>query len=93
MTDWTCKDCGVDTHETKEYYMLKNKVWNSCVFNSLIMLCIGCIEKRLGRKLVPEDFMDCSLNSHFDFDDKSDRLLDRMGVSKEQKNKTGKVCL
>lgn len=65
--------------------MLDNIVWISAVPEIRGMLCIGCLEKRLGRKLIFKDFEDCGLNTHFNIDDKSDRLLERMGISKEHK--------
>jgi len=38
-----------------EYYMLRPELWRKvCRFND--MLCIGCVEDRLGRMLVPTDF-------------------------------------
>ena len=38
-----------------EYYMLRTELWQKvCRTNN--MLCIGCVEDRLGRKLVPPDF-------------------------------------
>ena len=45
-----------------EYYMLTHVVWAQA--NPAIdgMLCIGCVEQRLGRKLNASDFMDCELN-------------------------------
>ena len=67
-----CLDCGVDTIAIDEYYMVTHELWA----NSDGMLCIGCLEKRLGRELTPDDFPSC-------WDDrdhpKSERLLERLG--------------
>jgi hypothetical protein len=42
------------------------------------MLCIGCVERRLGRQLTPEDFdWSLSLNEPSAMD--TDRLADRKG--------------
>jgi hypothetical protein len=42
------------------------------------MLCIGCLEHRLGRKLKPSDFLDAPINDPLMFE-KSERIMDRMG--------------
>jgi hypothetical protein len=56
--------------------MVEDRVWEKAGDDEG-MLCIGCLEKRIGRKLECKDFSKCPLN----FDPmwaKSDRLLDRM---------------
>ena len=48
-----CEGCG--RYCRNEYYTLRRQLWRRvCRFND--MLCIGCIEDRLGRKLVRADF-------------------------------------
>src|SRR6516225_10125150 len=48
-----CEGCGRSCRN--EYYMLRRELWRKvCRFND--MLCIGCVEDRLGRKLVRADF-------------------------------------
>ena len=42
------------------------------------MLCIGCLEKRIGRKLRRQDFTDCPLNEITET--KSLRLQDRLSL-------------
>lgn len=59
---FVCKDCGVNTLHIDEYYMLADEVWDSIYKKRRGMLCIGCVESRLGRKLVPADFADVPLN-------------------------------
>jgi hypothetical protein len=57
--NWLCRDCGVDTVAIGEYYMVNNDVWLSAgmqIGSAKGMLCIGCLEARLGRKLTPSDF-------------------------------------
>ena len=48
-----CEACGRLCRD--EYYMLRSELWRK-VCRSNDMLCIGCVEDRLGRKLVPADF-------------------------------------
>jgi hypothetical protein len=63
-----CKDCEIDTFEIDEYYMVNDEIWNKIApddENKIdYFLCIGCIENRLGRELVQQDFpMDIPVNS------------------------------
>ena len=70
-----CADCSADTSDLDEYYMLQPDVWHTVA--DLEMLCIGCVEHRLGRTLAADDFLPCPLN--FDpWHERSDRLVDRM---------------
>ena len=40
-----------------EVYMVHNRVWDKAGMEAWNgCLCIGCLEKRLGRKLKPQDF-------------------------------------
>lgn len=57
-----CLGCGIHTHEVREYYMVKAPVWLAANPASEGMLCIGCLEFRLGRSLRPADFTECPLN-------------------------------
>ena len=57
-----CLDCGVNTSLNEEYYMLTKEVWKEAVPDLVGMLCINCVELRLGRQLWPEDFMDSPIN-------------------------------
>ena len=48
------------------------------------MLCIGCLEKRLGRKLAPDDFPSgIIINKMCKYEDGSDRIKDRMMTPEE----------
>ena len=66
--DRECRDCGLDTVEDGEFYMVQdtvwplepNEVWPWEPQNSI--LCIGCLEHRLGRRLTSDDFTDGLLN-------------------------------
>lgn len=52
-----CKDCGIDVGA--HWYMLRDKVWLAAGMGLNWgdgCLCLWCLEKRLGRNLVFEDF-------------------------------------
>jgi hypothetical protein len=73
--EFECIDCSVNTHFIREYYMVQFDLWYSVANEG--MLCIGCLEDRLGRNLTPEDFIDAPINyGIFGF---SDRMKDRLG--------------
>lgn len=75
-----CKDCGMNLapgDEGWEWYMLQPDVWAQTGLGIHEgCLCIGCVEKRIGRKLHRRDFTSAWVNdlTHFH----SERLLDRM---------------
>jgi hypothetical protein len=80
-----CNDCGTDTtpctdkpdcrHEGRwESYVVHNSVW-AAAGQSKGFLCIGCLEKRLGRKLKPRDFTDIPANHSSSWD--TERLAAR----------------
>ena len=58
-----CLDCGVDTGRINEFYFVHTNLWLKAVGSIKGMLCIGCLEKRLGRQLLASDFPDVSINS------------------------------
>ena len=62
LENFICLDCGVNTALNNEYYMLENEVWQEAVPDQWGMLCLNCVELRLGRQLWPEDFMEAPLN-------------------------------
>lgn len=72
-----CMDCGVDTSKTHEYYMVHDEIWLFVNPGDYGMLCIGCLEERLGRELTPYDFTDAPVNSEDWIH--SDRLKSRIG--------------
>lgn len=62
--NFVCIDCKGDTHQTdKDYYMVEHHIWAKHGAGDK-MLCIGCLEKRVGRLLEGEDFLECPLNKH-----------------------------
>jgi hypothetical protein len=77
--EFECMDCDTNTHLIDEYYMVQFDLWYSVAEKG--MLCIGCLESRIGRKLTPSDFIDCAVNDGiFGL---SDRLKDRLGFPKD----------
>jgi hypothetical protein len=75
-----CLDCGENTIEIGEFYMVKDDVWAQVCEPDGGMLCIGCLEERLGRRLVPDDFKDCQLHHHGHL---SERLRSRLRGAEE----------
>ena len=86
-----CVDCKKDTAPKKgngEWYMVHDEVWasagpmerdpRSVCIGLPGYLCIGCLERRLDRHLVPEDFTSAPINE-IDRGHKTMRLLDRLG--------------
>jgi hypothetical protein len=77
--DADCEGCGMDT--MAEFYMLHDQVWalvNEPAYGA--MLCVGCVESRIGRRLTPEDFnWDIPLN-HQSPHRSTMRLNERMGL-------------
>jgi hypothetical protein len=74
-----CLDCGLDTGKAGEHYMLLEKTWKLTGLGKFGMLCILDVEKRIGRKLVSQDFNDSYLNNPRT-GIISARLLDRMNA-------------
>jgi hypothetical protein len=72
-----CLDCSVDTARAHEHYMLNDQTWKLTGLGKFGMLCIGCVEDRIGRKLVAADFNNSYLNKPRT-GSISARLLDRM---------------
>ena len=70
-----CLDCHIDT--TPEYYVIKNPLWKKANPQINGMLCIGCLEQRLGRNLTKQDFTKAPLNSSH-IGRKSERLKNRL---------------
>jgi hypothetical protein len=60
-----CVDCLNETTFTKgneEYYMVHNALWLKANPQINGMLCIGCLENRIGRRLMQADFTDVPIN-------------------------------
>jgi len=72
-----CIDCGVDTGKIGEYYFIHTLLWISVMDSIKGMLCIGCLEKRLGRRLWRNDFTNAWINDPR-YGHKSQRLMSRL---------------
>lgn len=72
---WWCADCGVHTGAIAEYYMVHDGIW-AIHGAKRGMLCIGCLEMRLGRLLTIADFPRLPIN--FGAFRQSDRLAQRL---------------
>lgn len=76
-----CAACVVNTLHEYEYYMVHDEIWDAAVtFNGVpkrSMLCLGCVERAIGRALTSQDFTDAPVN--FEGSGvKSDRLMARL---------------
>ena len=80
LARYVCMGCKVNTHIINEYYMINNVLWDYVAdSNHDGMLCIGCVEARLGRKLTSKDFTTCPLNiQSIELGNRSERLMDRL---------------
>ena len=58
-----CVDCGVDTGRIGEYYFIHTPLWLSVIDSIAGMLCVGCLENRLGRQLRRNDFTNAWINN------------------------------
>lgn len=72
-----CVDCGIDTGKIFEYYFVHTKLWLSVIPSIFGMLCVGCLETRLGRQLRKSDFPDVRVNNP-KYYPKSRRLMSRL---------------
>jgi hypothetical protein len=81
-----CGDCGRPTlprADRSEWYMVHKHVWlDAQPWNDhggvVGYLCVGCLERRLGRRLGPADFTDAPVNEPAPWGD-SFRLAERKG--------------
>jgi hypothetical protein len=74
-----CLDCGEDTGRMREHYFVKTEVWMRAHHSIRGMLCVGCLEGRIGRTLVADDFTDAHINNPKLYP-MSDRLRNRLGA-------------
>ena len=70
---------GCDHDGRWEWYGVRDEVWADAQAQPHIVLCIGCLEARLGRELVPADFSDYEINEPNWWD--TPRLAARKGQS------------
>lgn len=63
--EWFCKCCNKNCMiDDKDYYMLQHNLWKSIHPEILGMLCMDCVEEKLGRKLLAIDVLDCPLTRY-----------------------------
>lgn len=60
--------------------MVQDEVWMQAQLTDG-MLCIGCLEQRIGRGLQPSDFTDAPINLPRAIGEKSQRLNERLGYA------------
>jgi hypothetical protein len=75
FSPFICMDCLGNTHHMNEYYMVHDVLWLQAVGSKAGMLCIGCLEARLKRRLTASDFTDALINS---MPTQSERLSQRL---------------
>lgn len=62
-----CVGCGKDTFlDDKDYYMVQFHIWEKHGVGKN-MLCMDCIEERIGHKLTKEDILPCILTEHMNY--------------------------
>jgi hypothetical protein len=82
-----CADCGAGTLELDEWYAVRDHVWAQAWagrykwrqphVDGQMVLCIGCLEQRLGCELCAGDFADAPINDPAKLN-MSARLRDRL---------------
>jgi hypothetical protein len=75
-----CLDCRNECNE--EYYMVHDALWLTANPTVNGMLCIGCLEERLGRILTLDDFTDVPINTTTVCGAKSKRLASRLAATR-----------
>jgi hypothetical protein len=81
VRDPCCMDSGVDTDAIDEScYEVHNDLWCAAVPSEIGMLCVGCLERRLGRQLKHDDFSRLALSAFEKGMPVSERLRDRMST-------------
>jgi hypothetical protein len=84
---WPALPHGPVCWGTWEQYMLLDDVWAAAARDLAdapgVMLCVGCVERRLGRELTRDDF-DWSLGINSPSKMSTDRLANRMGYAPQR---------
>lgn len=60
-TKWWCVDCQIHTGAVGDYYMVQDDMWETHGVGDG-MLCLVCLEKRVGRELKADDFTEALVN-------------------------------
>lgn len=58
-----CLDCAKDTGRMHEHYFVRLSLWLDAVGSKTGMLCVSCLEGRIGRPLDARDFTDAHINN------------------------------
>lgn len=77
---YPCDDCAILTAPDgapDEWYTVSDAVWDQAAAQPWTILCIGCLERRLGRQLSRHDFLAAALNDP-SYGWHSSRLVDRL---------------
>lgn len=61
INHYCCKDCGIYTWTDHDAYMVKNYIWDIYGVGDG-MLCMECLQKRMGFFLRANHFISCELN-------------------------------
>lgn len=78
--EFPCHDCGLLTAPVDgpdEWYTVLDTVWEHADADEGSILCVGCLEARLGRRLRHADFVAAALNTP-NYGRHSQRLLSRL---------------
>jgi len=62
LPEFNCVECGVNTLEIFEYYMLKDEIWRLADVEQG-MLCVSCFEKKSNMILNKTHFIDYPINT------------------------------
>jgi hypothetical protein len=62
--NWNCFDCGKNTRNDKNYYMVTSYLWIKYGVGNRV-LCPSCFSKRMGRKITKKDLTNCKVNEEF----------------------------
>jgi len=78
-----CSDCELNT--SMEYYSVKDEIWAAASLpprSQPQFLCIGCLERRISRRLTRTDFTAARINdlASDDWSLRSTRLIDRLST-------------
>mgnify|MGYP001608719832 CR=1 FL=1 len=72
-----CLDCGIDTGKIHEHYFVHTILWLKAAGSIHGMLCVNCMEVRLGRRLQKSDFPNVGINNPKLYP-MSNRLIERI---------------
>jgi hypothetical protein len=90
LAGFRCRDCDVNVINIGEYvYWAQLKVWWEAKAGDDDLLCIGCLEQRLGRKVVCwDDITPMHYAGKYPWmGTSSDRLMDRFGFVQDANGK------